>query len=68
MAVTTVDRATVEPTDRSIPPVRMTKNCPTARTAMIAEKVITLEALRPVRKSGEAMKPMMMIPSSTRSR
>ena len=53
-AAITVDIARIDPTERSIPPVRMTKNWPTARTATMEAAAMTFSALRSVRKSAEA--------------
>ncbi|MCY1239129.1 hypothetical protein D9M72_519070 [compost metagenome] len=52
-AVITVDMARIEPTERSIPPVRMTKYWPIASTTTIEAAVITFSALRNVKKSSE---------------
>ena len=54
MAPTTEASASVEPTDRSMPRVRMTSSWPTASTAMTAVCDSTLPTLPVVRKTGEA--------------
>ena len=63
-APVTVHSASSEPTDRSIPPTRITNSWPIARHASGATCTATLERLSPVRKNGEAS--VMMITSSTR--
>jgi hypothetical protein len=50
MAVTTVQKPTTAPTDRSMPPVMMTKVWPTARIAIIEPWRSRLEMLLPVAK------------------
>ncbi len=52
-APTTDVRASTEPTDRSMPRVRMTSNWPIDSTAIAAVAAITLPRLRVVKKNGE---------------
>ena len=54
-APVTVHSASSEPTDRSIPPTRITNSWPIARHASGATWTATLERLSPVRKNGDAM-------------
>ncbi len=54
MAPTTEASASVEPTDRSMPRVRMTSSWPIASTAITAVCDSTLPALPVVRKTGES--------------
>jgi len=49
-AAITVESATIEPTERSMPPVTMTKNCPTAMIETTAAKVSTFPTFLLVRK------------------
>src|ERR1700688_1100538 len=65
IAETTVDKAAREPTDRSIPPVTMTKNWPTAKTEVIEAAVMMLTRFRTARKYGEMRAPITMMIAKT---
>ena len=60
----TVHRASSDPTDRSMPPTRITNSCPTARHASGATCTARLERLSPVRKNGDTS--VMITTSSAR--
>ena len=53
-APTTADRASVEPTDRSMPRVMMTSSWASASTAMTADWLSTLPTLRVLRNTGDS--------------
>src|SRR5437764_2021684 len=65
IADTTVDIAATEPTDRSIPPVTITKNWPTASTEVIEAAVMILTRFRAVRKYGDMAAPITRIIANT---
>src|ERR1700760_2163406 len=68
IADTTVDKAAREPTDRSIPPVTMTKNWPTAITEVIEAAVMMLTRFRSLRKYGDTTAPITRIIANTTNR
>ena len=49
---TIAEAARIEPTERSMPPVRMTKVMPAASTMLIDDCWVTMSRLVPVRKRG----------------
>ena len=53
MRPTTAESASVEPTDRSIPRVMMTRSWASASTAITADWLSTLPMLRVLRKTGD---------------
>ena len=72
-APTTEESATTEPTERSIPRVRMTSSWPSERTAMAAVAAMMLPRFRVVRKNGDrtdstATRPSRMSNGPMRSR
>src|SRR3984893_1786675 len=68
IAETTVDKAAREPTERSIPPVTMTKNWPTANTEVIEAAVMMLTRFRTARKYGETRAPITIMIAKTTNR
>ncbi len=67
MAPTTEASANVEPTDRSIPRVRITSNWPIESTAIAAVWANTLLALPVVRNTGDSRVMATTRPSSIRT-
>ena len=62
-APTTADSARFEPTERSMPRVRITSNCPMARMAMAELCASTLPRLPAVKNTGERFDRIRMISS-----
>ena len=64
MAVNTPVRATYEPNPRSMPPLRITKVAPTARTALMATWFRMLAMFGCVRKTGDVIEKIPQMSSS----
>jgi hypothetical protein len=67
-AVTTVDRAATEPTERSMPRVTTTMNCAMPSTATTEAATAMFSRFRTVKKNSEVQEPTRATRTNTASR